>query len=154
VDPVRRESEAAVVVAPDGSSVRPLSAVDRGSMATFRLAPGQVAAAVVHRTVDELWFVVSGSGQLWRRDAGGPGEIAPLDPGVAVDLPVGTAFQFRAAADSELVIVGVTMPPWPGDDEAVAADGPSVIEVPCGDMPDVDVFRKLPRVRGESAGPR
>jgi mannose-6-phosphate isomerase-like protein (cupin superfamily) len=94
-------------------------------MATFRLAPGQVATAVVHRTVDELWFVVSGSGRLWRRRAGdGPGEVAALDAGDAVDLPVGTAFQFRAAADSELVIVGVTMPPWPGADEAVATDGP------------------------------
>jgi acetolactate synthase-1/2/3 large subunit len=32
---------------------------------------------------------------------------------------------------------------------AAAADRPAVIEVPCGDMPDVDRFRKLPRVRGE-----
>jgi acetolactate synthase I/II/III large subunit len=31
---------------------------------------------------------------------------------------------------------------------AVSANRPAVIEVPCGDMPDVDRFRKLPRVRG------
>ena len=35
--------------------------------------------------------------------------------------------------------------------EAVTAGGPVVIEVPCGDMPDVDRFRKLPRVRGRSS---
>jgi acetolactate synthase-1/2/3 large subunit len=35
--------------------------------------------------------------------------------------------------------------------EAVTASGPVVIEVPCGDMPDVDRFRKLPRVRGRSS---
>ena len=31
---------------------------------------------------------------------------------------------------------------------ALRAGGPALIEVPCGDMPDVDRFRKLPRVRG------
>ena len=35
--------------------------------------------------------------------------------------------------------------------DSLAASEPTVIEVPCGDMPDVDVFRKLPRVRGERA---
>jgi mannose-6-phosphate isomerase-like protein (cupin superfamily) len=102
-------------------------------MATFRLAPGQVAAAVVHRTVDELWFVVEGSGWLWRRERGADGDLpgnaegdlSRLEPGVSVDLPVGTAFQFRASEDAELVVVGVTMPPWPGDGEAVPIlDGP------------------------------
>ena len=33
--------------------------------------------------------------------------------------------------------------------DSLTASEPTVIEVPCGDMPDVDVFRKLPRVRGE-----
>ena len=32
--------------------------------------------------------------------------------------------------------------------QALAAGKPALIEVPCGDMPDVDRFRKLPRVRG------
>jgi acetolactate synthase-1/2/3 large subunit len=32
---------------------------------------------------------------------------------------------------------------------AAGSDRPAVIEVPCGEMPDVDRFRKLPRVRGE-----
>jgi mannose-6-phosphate isomerase-like protein (cupin superfamily) len=88
---------------------------------------------VVHRTVDELWFVVEGSGWLWRRepgaapaaDEGTPGEVSLLEPGVSVDLPVGTAFQFRAADDTGLAVVGVTMPPWPGEREAVVVpDGP------------------------------
>jgi mannose-6-phosphate isomerase-like protein (cupin superfamily) len=124
----RRESDAPEVTAPDGSSVRPLARTGRGSMATFRLRPGQVAAAVVHRTVDELWYVAEGSGWLWRRAPGddateGAGELTRLEPGVSVDLPVGTAFQFRASDDDELAVVGVTMPPWPGEDEAVPVIG-------------------------------
>ena len=135
----RRESDTPEVTAPDGSSVRPLARTGRGSMATFRLRPGQVAAAVVHRTVDELWFVVEGSGWLWRRapgtksvaDGGTEGELSLLEPGVSVDLPVGTAFQFRAADDAGLAVVGVTMPPWPGEGEAVAVpDGPWTASTP------------------------
>jgi mannose-6-phosphate isomerase-like protein (cupin superfamily) len=86
MEEARRESDAPLVTAPDGSSVRPLASTGRGSMATFRLRPGQVAAAVVHRTVDELWYVVEGSGWLWRRapdhDATGrTGDLTHLEPG-------------------------------------------------------------------------
>jgi mannose-6-phosphate isomerase-like protein (cupin superfamily) len=48
-----------------------------------------------------------------------------LRAGTSVSIPVGTEFQFRATDPSEpLGAVGVTMPPWPGDDEAVRAEGP------------------------------
>jgi mannose-6-phosphate isomerase-like protein (cupin superfamily) len=51
-------------------------------------------------------------------------ETVALQPGVALTIPVGTRFQFRATGREPLTIVGVTMPPWPGADEAVAVDGP------------------------------
>lgn len=126
--PTCHERDAAVVRAPDGSEVRPLVVAERGSLATFHLAAGQVSAAVAHRSVEEVWYVVSGGGQMWRAaaaDAEPPdlGEVTHLEPGVAVTLPVGTRFQFRAEPDSSLHIVGVTMPPWPGDDEALAVAG-------------------------------
>jgi mannose-6-phosphate isomerase-like protein (cupin superfamily) len=110
-------------IAPDGSEVRLLCRLAGGSMAHFRLPPGGCARAVVHRTVEELWFVVAGEGEMWRR-GGGDEEIVALRPGVGLSIPVGTAFQFRAAAHTELAVVGVTMPPWPGDDEAAPAEGP------------------------------
>ncbi len=40
-------------VAPDGSAVRVLLRLARGSMAHFELAAGQVSRAVAHRHVDE-----------------------------------------------------------------------------------------------------
>lgn len=58
------------VVAPDGSNVRVLLSLAGGSMAHFELEAGQVAKAVTHRTVEELWYVVSGQGQMWRRQGG------------------------------------------------------------------------------------
>ena len=57
-------------IAPDGSEVRLLCRVAGGSMAHFRLPPGGCAKAVAHRTVEELWFVVAGEGEMWRRDGG------------------------------------------------------------------------------------
>jgi mannose-6-phosphate isomerase-like protein (cupin superfamily) len=111
------------VTAPDGSQVRLLSSLARGSMAHFRLEPGQVAKPVKHRTVEEIWYVVGGHGEIWRAQDGRE-EIVALEAGVSLTIPVGTSFQFRAAPDDRLEIVGVTMPPWPGEGEALPTDGP------------------------------
>ena len=111
------------VLAPDGSEVRILCGTARGSMAHFTLAPGAVAKAVAHRTIDEVWYVVAGRGRMWRR-LGGHEEMVELRPGLSLSLPCGTAFQFRADGDAPLAAVGVAMPPWPGDDEACLVAGP------------------------------
>jgi len=111
------------VVAPDGSDVRMLLGLPGGTMAHFELAPGAVSTAVRHRTVDEIWFVVSGWGSIWRR-LGDDEQIVDLDSGICVTIPAQTEFQFRCDGDSPLRIVAITMPPWPGDAEAVRAVGP------------------------------
>lgn len=111
------------VTAPDGSDVRVLLALGGGSMAHFSLAAGQVSMAVTHRTVEELWYVLSGRGEMWRCQEARE-EIVPLVPGVCLSMPLGTHFQFRAAADEGLCAVAITMPPWPGADEAVPVTGP------------------------------
>jgi mannose-6-phosphate isomerase-like protein (cupin superfamily) len=110
------------VIAPDGSEVRLLIASERGSMAHFRLAAGAVSKAVRHRTVEELWYFVGGQGEMWRCDGRGE-EVVPVVTGVSISIPVGTTFQFRATGDSLLEAVAVTMPPWPGTDEAEPAEG-------------------------------
>ena len=110
------------VIAPDGSEVRILQAARGGSMAHFRLAAGQVSRAVRHRTVDEIWFILSGRGEMWR-SAADRDEIAALGPGACLTIEAGTSFQFRAGAEAPLAAVAVTMPPWPGDDEAELVAG-------------------------------
>jgi mannose-6-phosphate isomerase-like protein (cupin superfamily) len=111
------------VLAPDGSEVRILCRTGRGSMAHFTLAPGVIARAVAHRTIDEVWYVVSGRGRMWRR-LGEREEIVELRPGMSLTIPQGAAFQFRADGDAPLAVVGVAMPPWPGEEEAYVVDGP------------------------------
>lgn len=109
-------------IAPDGSEVRLLCVTARGSMALFTLRPGGVSKPVVHRTVDEIWYVISGSGRMWR-SSGNQENITALAPGISISIPVGTRFQFRCDGAEPLEVVGVTMPPWPGADEAVSATG-------------------------------
>jgi mannose-6-phosphate isomerase-like protein (cupin superfamily) len=109
-------------LAPDGSEIRLLVAVDRGGMVHCTLQPGQVTQAVRHRTVEEVWFCVAGAGQVWRRDAARE-EIVDVEPGKAVSIPLGTAFQFRSTGDRPLEVVITTMPPWPGGDEAEPVPG-------------------------------
>jgi mannose-6-phosphate isomerase-like protein (cupin superfamily) len=111
------------VVAPDGSDVRILVGLPGGGMAHFTLAPGQVSAAVVHRTVEEIWYVVAGRGQMWRWQRGREA-VDALRPGVSLTIPLGTRFQFRCMGEEPLQVVAVTMPPWPGEAEAVGVPGP------------------------------
>ena len=109
-------------IAPDGSEVRLLAATERGSMAHFRLPAGAVSKAVAHRTVEGVWYFLSGRGEMWRRNGKGEETVA-VAAGVSIAIPVGTTFQFRATGDSPLEAVAVTLPPWPGPAEAEPAEG-------------------------------
>jgi len=111
------------VPAPDGSRVRMLPRLSGGSVVHVELVAGQVSHPVAHRTVEEIWFVLSGRGELWRRQ-GVREETVALETGVSLTLPLGTHFQFRAEADGPLSILCVTLPPWPGDHEAFGVEGP------------------------------
>jgi mannose-6-phosphate isomerase-like protein (cupin superfamily) len=117
--------------APDGTAVRLLLSLAGGSMAHFELPAGAVSHAVTHRTVEEIWFVVSGRGSIWRLQAGVE-SIDPLAPGTSLTIPLGTGFQFRADADMALAFVAITMPPWPGMDEAQPVAGPWAPTVAAG----------------------
>jgi mannose-6-phosphate isomerase-like protein (cupin superfamily) len=110
------------VTAPDGSEVRMLCRTGRGGMAQFVLPAMAVSRAVAHRTVDEVWYFISGRGCMWRRLADRE-EIVDVCAGTSINIPVGTQFQFRSDGTEPLVAVGVTMPPWPGEHEACAVDG-------------------------------
>jgi mannose-6-phosphate isomerase-like protein (cupin superfamily) len=115
--PVERDA-----VAPDGSDVRILLRLRGGGMAHFELPPGETSIATTHKTVEEIWFFLSGRGQMWRRQ-GDREEIVSVEPGVCLTIPVGTQFQFRSFGYEALAAVGVTMPPWPGEGEATLVQG-------------------------------
>jgi mannose-6-phosphate isomerase-like protein (cupin superfamily) len=105
------------LLAPDGSQIRLLLEGGRGSMVHCTLPAGQTSLAVRHRSVEEFWHVLSGRGELWRK-RGGEEALDALVAGLSVDIPLGTHFQFRTTGAEPLCILIVTMPPWPGSDEA------------------------------------
>jgi mannose-6-phosphate isomerase-like protein (cupin superfamily) len=106
------------VLAPDTSEIRLLVATTRGSLVHGTLAPGRVSLAIAHRTVEEVWYVTAGQGQVWRKQAGREA-VVDVEPGTALTIPTGAHFQFRAIGPEPLQFVMCTMPPWPGEQEAV-----------------------------------
>lgn len=116
---------------PAGAEVRYLIGGMTGDMIHSTVPPGQVNRAAIHATVSEFWFVLSGKGQIWRRDDNGE-ETVTLERGVTIDIPVGTAFQYRCDGSDPLHFICVTMPPWRGHHEATIIPGPWTPNAPEG----------------------
>ena len=109
--------EAYDVLAPDTSEIRLLVGTTRGSLAHGTLFPGRVSLAIAHRTVEEVWSVTEGRGQVWRKQ-GGHETVVDVKPGCALTIPTGVYFQFRVIGSEPLHFIMCTMPPWPGEHEA------------------------------------
>ena len=53
---------------------------------------------------------------MWRRrDREKAGELTSVEPELSVTIPAGTHFQFKNTGDSDLVVLIVTSPIWPGE---------------------------------------
>jgi mannose-6-phosphate isomerase-like protein (cupin superfamily) len=108
---------------PAGAEIRHLIDGDTGNMIHSTVPSGQVNRAAIHSTVSEFWHILSGEGQIWRRDATGE-KTTVLRAGVSIDIPVGTAFQYRCTGTEPLTFLCISMPRWPGHQEATMIDGP------------------------------
>lgn len=120
----RRSDDA--IIAPDGSAVRLLLTQEHGatrcSVVEVAIPAGAVSRPVRHRTVEEVWYVVEGEGAVWRCPPDTPpSAVAPVSvtPGDALTIPTGWTFQFKAGLGNKLRFLCVTIPAWPGMDEAV-----------------------------------
>ena len=61
--------------------MRILLQVRGGGLAHFELAPGHTSLAVRHRTVEEIWYFLSGTGEMWRA-SGDSGDVVAVSTGV------------------------------------------------------------------------
>jgi len=109
-------------LAPDGSEIRLLSIGECGNMCHCVLPAGSVSAAIRHRTVEELWYILDGAGEIWRSD-NSEERVDHITTGDSIRIPVGVSFQFRSLDHGPLKILIATMPPWPGADEAIVIRG-------------------------------
>jgi len=107
---------------PAGADIRFLMDGSTGNMIHSTVPPYQVNKATIHATVTEFWYVLEGHGEIWR-DNGMESTITELVQGTSIDIPVGTAFQYRNVSDIDLKFICIAMPPWPGDSEATFIKG-------------------------------
>ena len=107
---------------PAGADIRFLVGGETGNMIHSTVPPHQINIATVHATVSEFWYILEGHGEIWR-DGGVESGITVLVPGTSIDIPVGTAFQYRNVSDADLKFICISMPPWPGDSEATYVKG-------------------------------
>lgn len=108
---------------PAGAEIRFIMDGASGNMIHSTVPPGQVNRATRHKTVSEFWHVLEGQGRIWR-EKDGVEETVVLEAGVSIDISVGTAFQYRCDGDQPLKFICISMPPWPGDEEADFLEGP------------------------------
>ena len=136
--PIGRANLDLDVLAPDGSEIRLLidqrHASRRASPVEVALAAGQVSRPVWHRTVEEIWYILEGCGQVWRCPPGVTPETVqpvPISPGDALVITTEWRFQFSADEGGLLRFLCYTSPPWPGPEEAPAAElgglGPATV---------------------------
>lgn len=93
-----------------------------GNMIHSTVPAGQINKATIHATVSEFWYILEGEGEIWRRNSDEE-RVTSLVVGVSIDIPVGTAFQYRNVGKVPLKFICISMPPWPGDDEATHLQG-------------------------------
>ena len=110
------------VLAPDGSEIRVLSRCASASMAHGTLPPDRTSFAIRHRTVVEIWYVLGGSAEIWRR-LGDRESVEVVATGQSLTIPVGCDFQFRTVGSEPFTFVMCTLPPWPGAEEAILVQG-------------------------------
>ncbi|WFE87279.1 cupin domain-containing protein [Roseibium porphyridii] len=107
---------------PAGADNRFIMDGPTGNMIHSTVPAGQINRATKHNTVSEFWHILEGQGQIWRK-SGATEIVVDLEPGVSIDIPSGTAFQYRATGSVSLKFICISMPPWPGDDEAEFVEG-------------------------------
>jgi len=108
---------------PAGADIRFIMDGSTGNMIHSTVPPGQINRATIHATVSEFWYILEGSGEIWRKNATDE-KITPLQAGTSIDIPVGTQFQYRNTSTLNLKFICIAMPPWPGDSEASFVEGP------------------------------
>jgi mannose-6-phosphate isomerase-like protein (cupin superfamily) len=114
-------------LAPDGSEIRLLLdlAARGGGLAHCVVRPGQVSVAQRHKTVGEIWYCLQGLGQVWRKSVGEEQKEQTVDvsPGRCLTIEAGEHFQTRNTGAEPLTLVIVTIPSWPGPEEAEEVEG-------------------------------
>ena len=134
----QKQTIAAQSLAPGASSteVARQYGISSGQLYTWRHALLAAQPAAVTHTAGRFADLVFSfwRGEMWRQQDD-RSETVDVYAGVSLTIPLETSFQFRSFGYEPLAAIGVTMPPWPGDGEAVVVAGPWQPTIPRRQMP-------------------
>jgi mannose-6-phosphate isomerase-like protein (cupin superfamily) len=99
---------------PAGADIRFLIVGEKGTIIHCTVPGLQVSKATYHAKVTEFWYVLEGRGEIWR-DNGVETDVTVLAPDTSIDIPPGTAYQYRNVNVIDLKFVCIIIPPLPGD---------------------------------------
>ena len=105
----------------DGSEIRELlahrnSAIRNQSLAEARLAPGQSTTPHYHPKSEEIYYLLSGEGQMRLGD-----EIHMVSAGDAIAIPPGVVHQILNTGDTELRLLCCCAPAYEDSDTVLVA---------------------------------
>ena len=100
----------------DGSEIRELlahrnSSIRKQSLAEARVASGQTTAAHYHPKTEEIYYILSGSGEMRLGD-----EVRIVGPGDAIAIPPGQVHQIANRGAETLVFLCCCAPGYEHDD--------------------------------------
>jgi mannose-6-phosphate isomerase-like protein (cupin superfamily) len=114
---VLKEPDSALPARPDetaedgGTRIRHILKSPAGDLTHAVFRAGGVSGTHHLPELDEAYFVLGGSGEIWRasdeRDA-----VTALHPGRWVAMPAGTKFQYRSNLGTSLIFLVVVLPSW------------------------------------------
>ena len=91
------------------AQIRLLPSFEQGELAHARVVSTQPSRPGRVVGMAELFYVVRGEAELWRR-SGDLFDVSPLVPRRCASIPAGVDYQFRASEELELVVL--TAPRW------------------------------------------
>lgn len=83
----RNLAESADHIAPDGFEIRLLAQANSGGLAHCTLPVGKTSSAVSYKTVEEIWFLTAGRGQVWGK-VKDEERIVDIRPGLSLTIPL------------------------------------------------------------------
>jgi mannose-6-phosphate isomerase-like protein (cupin superfamily) len=98
-------------VTKDGSTIRELHRTEVQSLAEATLEPDEATQRHYHRTAEEIYFVLKGSGRMEV-----DGDTRMIRPGEAVLIPAGAWHTLENNGNSELRFLCCCAPPYSHED--------------------------------------
>jgi mannose-6-phosphate isomerase-like protein (cupin superfamily) len=105
----------------DGSEIRELlahrnSCIHKQSLAEARLAPGQATTPHYHPVVEEIYYILEGTGRMQLGN-----EVAEVGPGDAIAIPPGMIHTIENTGDQTLKFLCCCAPGYEPTDTVLTA---------------------------------